>query len=262
MKLVYNTYVRTSAQTCIVPFSLCEGNGSFSVIELKPIKRQTMSEVVARRVIDVISSGTLKPGDRLPPERDLAAQLQVSRTTVREALKLLTLVGLLEAHRGSGTYVTREYSNFVANSIEWPVLLGADEVDQIVEVREPLELQAARLAAKRANDQDLERIAVYEGLKEIQGRDIERETEIDLAFHEAVAVASHNELLVRLMLSLQTILEQYILQSMRMTEDKNSTFDEHESIHKAILARDPEAAACAMAEHLAISKRLARVLDA
>ncbi len=165
---------------------------------LHPIEQMTVTEAVAQRLISLLSKGAIKPGDKLPPERDLAAQLNVGRTTVREALKLLTLSGLLEAKRGDGTYVRQEFTSFLSQQIDWPVLLSATEIDLILEVRQPLEEQAARLAAERATPQEIENMTVYRELLEIQGRDIERETLIDLNFHQAVASASHNELLSRL----------------------------------------------------------------
>lgn len=232
-------------------------NNMFSAtvsIPLEPIERMTATEAVAQRLIGLINSGLLKPGDRLPTERELAAQLHVSRTTVREALKLLTLSGLLEAKRNSGTRVREDYFNFVANQMEWPVLLSASDVDQIFEVREALEIQSARLAAQRGALDEIEQITVYRKLLEIEGRDVERETDIDLAFHHAIAVAAHNALLLRLMLSMQNMLQKYIALSNKMTDDVTTTIQEHEAIYKAIKARDPEAAAQAMARHLVSSR--------
>ena len=86
---------------------------------LEPIERQTMTEVVAKRILTLISSGQLQPGDMLPPERDMAEQLHVGRTTVREALKHLTLAGLLEAKRGSGTYINHELGQYIFSQVDW-----------------------------------------------------------------------------------------------------------------------------------------------
>ena len=221
---------------------------------LEPIGRTTIPELVAQRLVNLVSSGILKPGDKLPPERELAQQLNVGRTTVREALKLLTLSGLLEARRGDGTYVREEFTSFLSQHIEWPVLLSASEVDMIVEVREGLEAKAARLAAKRATPEEIEKIGVFQRLLEIEGRDIERETELDLEFHQAIANASHNELVGRLMLSLQNILRQYIALSNQMTDRLETTIAEHQAIYDAIAAGDADAAERAIIEHLAISK--------
>jgi GntR family transcriptional repressor for pyruvate dehydrogenase complex len=126
----------------------------------------------------------------------------------------------------------------------------------VLEVRQPLEVQAARLAAARATSEELERIAGFRQLLEIEGRDIEQETELDLEFHNAIASASHNELLSRLMLSLQSILRQYIELSNEMTDSHETTAAEHQAIYDAIAAQDSEVAEQAMIQHLAISKVL------
>ena len=223
-------------------------------LSFEPIEQSTLTELVARRLVGQISNGALKPGDKLPAERERAKQLGVGRTTVREGLKLMTLCGLLEARRGDGTYVRQEFTSFISQHIEWPVLLSAADVDMIVEVREGLEVKAARLAAERATPEELERIAVFRQLLEIEGRDIQRETDLDLEFHHAIADASHNELLSRLMLSLHNILRQYITLSNEMTDRLETTIAEHQAVYAAIAARDPTAAEQAMMEHLAISK--------
>lgn len=223
-------------------------------LSLEPIEQRTMTELVSQRLVALLSDGALRPGDKLPPERELAQQLGVGRTTVREALKLLTLGGLLEARRGDGTYVRQSFTSFLSQQIEWPVLLSVQEVDKIVEVREALEVKASRLAAERATPEEVERIGIFRELLEIEGRDIERETDLDLEFHHAIAEASHNELLSGLMLSLQNILHQYIALSNQMTDRLETTVTEHQAIYDAIAASDVDGAERAMSEHLALSK--------
>jgi GntR family transcriptional repressor for pyruvate dehydrogenase complex len=110
------------------------------------------------------------------------------------------------------------------------------------------------LAAERATPGEIEKIGVFKELLEIEGRDIQRETELDLEFHQAIANASHNPLLCRLMSSLQNILHQYIALSNQLTDRIESTVAEHKPIYEAIAARDPVAAEQAMIDHLASSK--------
>ena len=221
---------------------------------LDPIEQNTIPERVAKRLLGLIASGALKPGDRLPPERELAQQLNVGRTAVREALKLLTLGGLLEARRGDGTYVRQEFTSLLSQQVQWPLLLHGDEIEMIFEVREALEVKTARLAAERATAEEIERIAVFRQLQAIAGRDIERETELDLSFHQAIADASHNVLLAQLMSSLQVMLRQYVMLSNEMTDRLETTIAEHSAIYEAIVARDADAAGQAMLDHLIISK--------
>jgi GntR family transcriptional repressor for pyruvate dehydrogenase complex len=99
-------------------------------------------------------------------------------------------------------------------------------------------------------------MAVFRDMESDKDRDVELEAEIDLAFHRAVAQASHNPLLLRLMLSLRNLLREYILLSIRMTDDMRSTIEEHQSVFEAIRARDPDGAAQSMERHLSISRSL------
>lgn len=221
---------------------------------LEPIENITRTEQVANRLIKLLSNGELKPGDKLPPERDLARQLNVGRTTVREALKLLTLNGLLEAKRGDGTYVNREFLGALAKQIQWPILLNLHELDMVVEVREVLEMKAARLAAERASAEEINRIAVFRELNLIKGRDVARETDLDMAFHLAITEAAHNVLLSTVMYSIRDVLCKYIYLSNQMTERIETTIAEHNAIFQAISNRKPEEAEKAMRDHLSISK--------
>ena len=229
-------------------------NANIDAMQLEPVEPVTVTEIVATRLMGLLSEGILRPGDKLPPERDLAKQLHVGRTTVREALKLLTLSGILEAKRGDGTYVCHDFSDFLSQQIRWPVLLSNRGVNIIAEVRAGLEVQTARLAAMRATPEDLERIAVFRRLGELEGRDIELETDIDLQFHTAIAQAAHNDLLYHLMLSMHGVLRQYIALSNEMTDQVKTTVAESQAIYDAIVARDADAAAHAMCHHLCCSK--------
>jgi GntR family transcriptional regulator, transcriptional repressor for pyruvate dehydrogenase complex len=229
-------------------------NMEFDLIQLEPVKQETVTEAVAQRFVRLLSEGLLRPGDKLPPERDLARQLQVGRTTVREVLKLLTLSGILEARRGDGTYVRRDFRNFLAQNINWLLLLSNREVNMIAEVREGLEVKAAGLAAIRASQEDLEKIAVFQKMSQINGRNIEIETDLDMQFHNAIALAAKNEILSNLMLSLQSFLRRYIAVASEMTDRLESTISEHETIYQAIASHNPQAAEQAMISHLYKSK--------
>jgi GntR family transcriptional regulator, transcriptional repressor for pyruvate dehydrogenase complex len=223
-------------------------------MQLEPIKRDTVTEIVAQRMMGLLSKGALRPGDKLPTERDLARQFQVGRTTVREALKLLTLSGILEAKRGDGTYVRRDFRNFLAQQINWPLLLSNREVEMVVEVREGLEAKTARLAAIHATPEEIEEIGVFREMHAVNDRDIEIEIDLDMRFHTAIAKAAHNELLFHLMLSLQDIVRQYIALANLKTDLLTDTIAEHEAIYLAIVARDPDAAEHAMISHLLYGK--------
>ncbi|MBE3119350.1 MAG: FadR family transcriptional regulator [Candidatus Atribacteria bacterium] len=119
-------------------------NSTKPVVQFIPIQQKSMTELVAKQLLSLLSEGHLIPGDKLLPERELAHQLHVGRTTVREALKVLTLSGLLEARRGDGTYVRQNFTNFILQQISWLLLLNTQQVDMVLEVR--LAIGAATLA--------------------------------------------------------------------------------------------------------------------
>jgi GntR family transcriptional repressor for pyruvate dehydrogenase complex len=223
---------------------------------LKPIKQNTVTEQVAQQLLALLSKGVLKPGDRLPPERQLAKEMNVGRTTIREALKLLTINGLLETRRGDGTYVRQDYIDTITQQLDWSMMLDSHQVDLVLEVRIPLEIQVASLAAERATAQDLKQIEDLLEPVTLLPSGESSQPEADLQFHLAVVAASHNQLLYRLMYSMIHLLKQYLELASRMTESIESTRQEHANIYNAIAAHDARRAAEAMRAHLEISREL------
>jgi GntR family transcriptional repressor for pyruvate dehydrogenase complex len=227
---------------------------------LEPVQQQTATEAVAKQLMQLVTSGALAKGDKLPAERDLAEQLHVGRTTVREALKLLTLSGVLETRRGEGTFVREKYWSFVADQIKWPSLMEPADIDHLMEVRAPLEIRSARLAAIRSTPEDLAAInRTLTELRALPQRDLAVEAELDARFHLGLATATHNPLLVIVTEALIGPLRTYIAQANRMTVDLGSSIAEHQAIVDAVTARDPELAEHAMVQHLDMSRRLARL---
>lgn len=226
-------------------------------IALEPIERMTVSEEIIKKLIDLINSGALRPGDKLPSERDLMEQLQVSRASIREALRSLSLAGLLETRPGNGTYVSECFSSFIAGQVEWSALLGEQDILELIEVREPLEIQAAGLAAQRATSTQLEELRQAIERLRSSGGDVEQEIDADLAFHTIITEMAQNRVLYRLTLSLRNLLREYLKRATAATETKMSTVEEHQAILEAIEERDEAKARQAMVRHLQISKQLA-----
>lgn len=226
-------------------------------VDLEPIERMTVSEEIIKKLIDLINSGVLGPGDKLPSERELMEQLKVSRASIREALRSLGLAGLLETRPGNGTYVSECFSSLIAGQVEWSALLGEQDILELMEVREPLEIQAAGLAAQRATVTQLEELRqAIERLRSNPG-DVEQEVAADLVFHTIIAEMAQNRVLYRLTLGLRNLLREYIKRTMSATETKMSTVEEHQAIFEAIEERDEARARQAMVRHLQISKQLA-----
>ncbi len=226
-------------------------------IALEPIERMTVSEEISKKLIDLINSGALRPGDKLPSERELMEQLHVSRASIREALRSLSLAGLLETHPGNGTYVSECFSSLIADQVEWSALLGEKDFLELVEVREPLEIQAAGLAAERATVTQLEELRqAIERLRTNPG-DVEQEVVADLAFHTIIAEMARNRVLYRLTLSLRNLLREYLKRATAATRMNMSTVEEHQAILEAIEEGDEAKARQAMIRHLHISRQLA-----
>lgn len=224
---------------------------------LEPVERTTVTEEVVRRLIELVNNGIVRPGEKLPSERELMEQLDIGRSSVREALRTLTLTGLLETRPGSGTYVTRDISNFVAEQVEWSALLGRHELLELYEVRIPLEIQAAALASERASSDDIERLEQAVQELEYGSEDLDSQVEADLTFHIIIAETTNNKVLLRLVSGLRTLLSNTIRRSAAATETRMSTVEEHRAILLAIKARDGERTRQAMARHMEISQQLA-----
>ena len=224
---------------------------------LEPVQRTTVTGEVVKRLIGLVNDGAVRPGERLPSERELMEQLNVGRSSVREALRSLTLAGLLETRPGSGTYVTRNLPNFIVEQVEWSALLRKHELLELYEVRAPLEIQAAVLASERASPDDVERLELAVRDLESSGEDVDRRVEADLAFHDIIAEVARNQVLSQLL----SILRHLVLESIRLSTEATgvsmSTVKEHRAILLAIKARDSKETRQAMAHHLEISKGLA-----
>ncbi|WP_218107748.1 FadR/GntR family transcriptional regulator [Streptomyces sp. MnatMP-M27] len=118
---------------------------------------------LTRRLLDYLLSGELTPGQRIPSERQLAEALSTGRSTVREAIKSLSLLGLLEQRVGDGTYLSRSTSALLRQVIEWGILLGEKRLEDLLEARHHLEVQLAGWAAERRSNEQLERLRALAG---------------------------------------------------------------------------------------------------
>ena len=211
-----------------------------------------LSERVMAKISDEIVSGGLKPGDRLPPERELAGQFGVSRTVVRDAIKTLSGRGILRVKRGAGNFVAAPQEGAPAGlgAFAEGLSLGGEGFGDLFEVRKVLEAQAAQWAARRRSDHHVGRLRgiVEEAYGHADDPDVLDET--DARFHVAVAEASQNLVLVRVMFTLLDLLATIRRETLDIAGRGRLSLDEHERIIEEIEARDPEAARGAMLAHL------------
>lgn len=163
-----------------------------TALSVRPAQRETIIEMVVRRIESLVRSGDLTRGSRLPSEPRLAEILQVSRASLREALKGMVFIGLLKARPGDGTYLQPSLTSMATRHLQWMLLLEEIKYLELYELREILEPAAAALAARRATPDDLERMqAALNGMK-ITMKDPESFIRHEMDFHNAITRASKN----------------------------------------------------------------------
>lgn len=215
---------------------------------LSPIKNTKIYEKIIEQIKDLVRKGELKSGDRLPSERDLSEQLQVSRTSVREALRALEMLGLVESKQGEGNFINCNFEKSLLEPLSIVFMLTGSNADEILELRKIIEPQAAALAAKKITEQQLQEIT--EISNELNNSDDgEISAELDKKFHYKIMQASGNLLISNIMFSVSSLVESYIKNTKINITDKSSVKKYHEEIYSALQKHDPIAAADAMKEH-------------
>jgi GntR family transcriptional regulator, transcriptional repressor for pyruvate dehydrogenase complex len=212
--------------------------------------RDALPVEVTRRILAYLLEGRVAPGELIPSERQLATALGVGRSIVREALKSLTLLGIIEVRPGIGTFLKRMDSVVLPQSIEWGLMLGQPGIADIVEARRYLEVILAELAAARRSDADVDALRAFIEEMNASADDPSRYVQADIAFHLRVAQASGNASLAGVMTSIRSLLQVWIA---RVTDDGGENLDsrrEHEDILDAIQSGDQSGARIAMQAHM------------
>lgn len=221
-----------------------------------PVGQERVSSEIVHQIERLILEGVLRPGDKLPAERDLAGEFGVSRPTLREALAVLEASGLLSARQGGGTYIANVMHSIFGEPIIG--LFGKHEkaTGDYLEFREGIEAQAARWAAQRATSADHEILTSImqrmEAAHEIENPD--QEALLDVELHIAVSDASHNIVMIQSLRSIYNLLEhgvfynRYLLYGHKGGRD--ALLEQHRAIYDAVMARDPDRAEEAVRAHL------------
>lgn len=225
------------------------------------IKGDSAAESTARHIEELILEGSLRPGEPLLPEREVALRLNVSRPTLRQGMKLLEEKGLLVTEPGGARVVAP-----LATSITDPLLelmtSRADVVDDYLELRATLERMAASLAARRANEVD--RATLIDCMQRIDAAhskaEAHDEAEADVDLHIAVYEASHNVVLLQIMRALSGMLRKGVFHNREKLyarpEVREVLLDQHRAIFDGIMARDPAAAGQAAETHMTYTQRV------
>jgi GntR family transcriptional repressor for pyruvate dehydrogenase complex len=217
------------------------------IAPLRPVTRPRLYEQVAQQIMGWVRDTGLKAGERLPPERELASRLGVSRATVSQALVAMEVVGVVAVRHGDGAVLVDTSGT---SKVVDAVRRHAQQLPEIIEAREALESKLAGLAAVRRTEEDLDRI---DGALTVMTADIEaggRGVEGDELFHAAVTAAGHSALLQRLMGEISELIKETRIESLSQPDRPLESLEGHRRIATAIRDRDPAAAAAAMTDHV------------
>jgi len=228
------------------------------------ITREYLHEQIANSIQEMIVEDQLQSGTRLPSERDLAQQLGVSRVTISEAIRSLEQRGLVVRKVGDGTYITDKTRSVFIESMEWLFNVRSCTHEDLMTFREMIEPNIAALAAERATPEDIASLKAFlEVIEDSWDKRVrDKYVVADAHFHEALALASHNELVIAVVAGIQKVLQtairvqhQSIPEIYRNVMAKDAEI-RHRPIYEAIVAHDPDGARTAMDEHLRIARQV------
>lgn len=208
------------------------------------------TDSVVSQIRDLISRGELHAGDRLPPERDLAQRLGISRPSLRAGLRSLVAIGVLRARQGSGTFISEGPLTLDSEPLKLLATLHGFSFERMFEARRIIEESVASLAAERANGEQLALIAdeiadMYASLDDPQNYLIH-----DIRFHRALGAASGNPILAALVEMVSAVMYEQRRETISRAHDFGQSLNKHRQIYRAISAHNPDQARTAMHEHL------------
>ena len=224
-------------------------------VELKPIKTKKIYEEIIDQIKQLIIDGHIKPGDKLPSERELVDSFRVSRSSIREALSALEMMGILEVRTGEGTFIRQVHTESMMASLAWSLYLDKGSVMEMLEVRKMIEIEVVGYAAERITPNEIEQLAeTLENMKNNLGNMRAISEKADVTFHYTIAVATHNKITIRLMDAISDNLHHLIYATRpKLYEGKYTPeilYYEHERIYKAIKNRNRDEARKEMLKHL------------
>jgi GntR family transcriptional repressor for pyruvate dehydrogenase complex len=218
--------------------------------KIKPVLRASLSDGIVEQIMHLIANGDLVPGQRLPSERELCIRFGTGRSSLREALRCLSIVGVLNARVGEGTSVASDGGKFMGKLLEWRLITEQHDVQNLMEVRTSLESLAAASAASEGSQIDLDRLSVILERMKTSQQDHKRFSALDLEFHLAIAKASNNPLLSDMVSMIRGQLAKGLTKVLMLPTALQLSYQEHLKIADKIRRRDSKGAGKAMSEHL------------
>jgi DNA-binding FadR family transcriptional regulator len=210
----------------------------------KSLKRNRVVDDIIEAIKQALIRGDLTPGQRLPSENELAQRLGVGRGAIREAMKMLSALGVVEIKQGNGTYITSEPSPMLLTPLSFVILLQMGMTDELFELRSLFQVGYCQLAARKATREEMERIAKtledWSIFAHEPARDIDQLVQLDLNFHFAILTATHNPFIIKI----GHAIEELFYASMRTTISDGIGLElgieGHKNILQALYSRDPE----------------------
>jgi|SRR5581483_2461684 len=217
------------------------------LIAIDKIERSDLALETAARLAQLIAAS--EAGSRLPPEKDLCRQLGVGRSTLREAIRSLALLGAVQPRQGSGTYVSILEDQAAEKLIALALSLQRSKVHEIIEVRRTLEVEAARLAAEHHDSDDRGELESIMGRMEAAASRPEEASVCDLEFHVRLAKASHNQVLMHFIGGMRSLLGFWMGRAVNQEEVVRDIIREHNDVLRAVSNRQGDRAAASMFLH-------------
>jgi DNA-binding FadR family transcriptional regulator len=215
-----------------------------------PIRRTSAVSQASGRIREMILTGRLRPGDRLPPERELSEALKISRPTVRESIRSLVAMNILESRHGSGTFVASLDARKLLEPLSFVLALASRTLEDLFEARLLLEPRLAALAAERADRHDVEAMRACAADAAARQDAPDAFAELDARLHRLLALACHNDVLVTLLDSVAALCAQGRGLTARVPGLARQTVEDHAELVEAVAERDPDRAGAAMTAHL------------
>ena len=211
------------------------------------VYKTTVTSAVMEEFMRILIEGSVKPGDKIPTEQELVKMLGVGRSSVREVLAALELIGIIERRAGDGTYITDKLNSKTFSLI---MTIVGQNTPVLFEARKVIEIGLASLAAEKATSADVEQLELY--LREMKAAIANQKQfiKIDLEFHLHLATMSQNVFLQSMMLPLTNFLNAWREKSARSQDSREKALAHHTKILEKIKAQDPSGASAAMFEHL------------
>jgi GntR family transcriptional repressor for pyruvate dehydrogenase complex len=213
-------------------------------------ERDTLPERISARLLALIAERQLRPGDKLPPERELAAIMGVSRASLREALAGLAMVNVVEIRQGSGAYVTSLKPALLIEHFDFVFSLDDSTFSELLEARHMIEPGLASMAAFKATDDDLAAMEVCLERSGAAVDDADAFLAVDLDLHDLILAAARNQIITRFMAGLTRLGTASRKRTGALREVREKSHREHVAIVRAIVQRDHLAAAAAMESHI------------